>query len=385
MKMLYITQSETNSGFFDWGNEKYIYGHTKKMLDQIEVFCTLGIDTKFYDHLKLRKIQKVNVWDKVKLRLPYSSVYSQIIYTDAINGYDAYYIRVVSSDYNLYRFLKKLRKNNLYAKILLEFPNMDYGEAFSHRMIDMPIYWKIQHFFKKTEKIIDRSITMNGSHQFKNYKNIPIINGIVTKRIKAIDNSQQFDYNEIHLGMVAGFWPVHGVDILIESLHQYYLNVKKEKKIFIHLVGVGPYMSDYHELVKKYHLEDYVFFYGHLLNEQLDQIYEKFDIGICEMAAFRREYPISSCLKSREYLAKGLPMVSSIKNDAIKEGYPYFKLIETSKGVFNMKEIVSFYEEVYRDKEVKEVRDEIRHYAEENVEMQVTLKPIIDYLKIEDK
>lgn len=260
MKMLYITQSETNSGFFDWGNEKYIYGHTKKMLDQIEVFCTLGIDTKFYDHLKLRKIQKVNVWDKVKLRLPYSSIYSQIIYTDAINGYDAYYIRVVSSDYNLYRFLKKLRKNNLYAKILLEFPNMDYGEEFSHRMIDMPIYWKIQHFFKKTEKIIDRSITMNGSHQFKNYKNIPIINGIVTKRIKAIDNSQQFDYNEIHLGMVAGFWPVHGVDILIESLHQYYLNGKKEKKIFIHLVGVGPYMSDYHELVKKYHLEDYVFF-----------------------------------------------------------------------------------------------------------------------------
>lgn len=90
MKMLYITQSETNSGFFDWGNEKYIYGHTKKMLDQIEVFCTLGIDTKFYDHLKLRKIQKVNVWDKVKLRLPYSSIYSQIIYTDAINGYDAW-------------------------------------------------------------------------------------------------------------------------------------------------------------------------------------------------------------------------------------------------------------------------------------------------------
>lgn len=39
---------------------------------------------------------------------------------------------------------------------------------------------------------------MNGTHQFKKYQNILIINSIVTKRIKVIDNSEQFNYNEIH-------------------------------------------------------------------------------------------------------------------------------------------------------------------------------------------
>ncbi len=385
MKMLYITQSETDLGLFDWGNKEYFYGHTKKISDQIEAFCTLGIDTIYYNHLKLRKPRKGNVWNKIKFRLPYSSTYSQIIYTDAIDGYDAYYIRFEGADYNLYQFLKKLRKNNLNAKILLEFPNMDYDEAFAHRIIDIPIYLKIKRFFKKTEKIIDRSITMNGSCQFKNYKNIPIINGIVTKRIKTIDNSEQFNNNEIHLGMVAGFCAVHGVDILIESLHQYYLNEKKNRKIFIHLVGVGACMNDYRELVKKYHLEEYVLFHGYLLSERLDQIYEKFDIGICEMAAYRRNYPVSSCLKSREYLAKGLPIVSSIANDAIKEDFAYFKLIDTSGGIFDMQEIVSFYDEIYGKKKLQEIRKEIREYAEQNVEMQVTLKPVIDYLKMKDK
>ena len=50
-----------------------------------------------------------------------------------------------------------------------------------------------------------------------------------------------------------------------------------------------------------------------------------------------------------------------------------------------MKEIVLFYENVYRDKWIKEVRDEIRHYAEENVNIYIALKSIVNYLKIKDK
>lgn len=383
MRMLYITHSETSL----MRDNKICNGYTKKINDQIEAFCALGIETAYYSQLKLNNLENVTLWDKIKCRLPYSTVSTELIYSDVINGYDAYYIRFGSADYKLYQFIKKLRKNNSKAKILLEFPNMDCTQMFTHRIVDLPIYWKSQRFLKRTRNIIDRSVTMNGSQRFKYYKNIPIINGIVTERIKVIDNNEQFNYREIHLGIVSGFAVVHGVDILIESLHQYYLNGKESREVFIHLVGTGQeaLMEEYDELVKKYHLENYVFFHGYLLNEQLDQIYEKFDIGLCEMAGHRRDYPISSCLKSREYLARGLPIVSSIKNDAMKEGYPYFKLIETFNDRLDMQEIISFYDEVYGNKKLEDIRKEIRQYAQETVEMQITLKPIVDYLKTEDK
>ena len=50
-----------------------------------------------------------------------------------------------------------------------------------------------------------------------------------------------------------------------------------------------------------------------------------------------------------------------------------------------MQEIISFYDEVYGNKKLEDIRKEIRQYAEETVEMQITLKPIVDYLKTEDK
>lgn len=380
MKMLYITQAESDSGQFAWGDKTYIFGHEKKIQDQIEAFRALGIDTAYYNKRKFKRVDKLSILVRIARTLPHVQTYPQIIYTDAINGYDAYYIRFKGADYPFYKFLKKLRANNPNAKILLEFPDMDFVKRLAKRAVTIPLYWKNQYFLKKAEKIVDRSVTMNGSTQFLGFQNIPIINGIVTRRIKLPENEKQSDDNTLHLGMVATFYPVHGADILIESMHQYYCNENNHRKIFLHIVGASRHMDAYRETVKNYHLEDYIVFHGYLLNEPLDEVYEKFDIGICEMAAFRRSYPISSSLKCREYLAKGLPIISSIENDAIQNGYPYFKVIDTSDGTLDMREIVSFYDAIYKNRTVKEVRKEIRNYAEKTVEMTVTLKPVVDYL-----
>lgn len=380
MKMLYITQAESDLGLFSWGDKSYVFGHEKKIRDQIEAFGALGIDTDYYNKRKFKKADKLSVGVRVIRMLPHVQTYPKIIYTDAINGYDAYYIRFKGADYPFYKFLKKLRANNPNAKILLEFPDMDFVKRLAKRAVTIPLYWKNQYFLKKAEKIVDRSVTMNGSTRFLGFQNIPIINGIVTRRIKLPENEKQSDDNTLHLGMVATFYPVHGADILIESMHQYYCNENNHRKIFLHIVGASRHMDAYRETVKNYHLEDYIVFHGYLLNEPLDEVYEKFDIGICEMAAFRRSYPISSSLKCREYLAKGLPIISSIENDAIQNGYPYFKIIDTSDGTLDMREIVSFYDAIYKNKPVKEVRKEIRNYAEKTVEMTVTLKPIAKYL-----
>lgn len=380
MKMLYITQAESDSGQFSWGDKAYVFGHEKKIRDQIEAFGALGIDTDYYNKLEFKKADKLSIGVRVIRMLPHVQTYPKIIYTDAINGYDAYYIRFKGADYPFYQFLKTLRANNPRAKILLEFPDMDYMQRLAQRVITVPLYWKNRHFLKKAEKLVDRSVTMNGSTRFLGFQNIPIINGIVTRRIKLPENEKKTTDNSLHLGIVATFYPVHGADILIEALHKYYLRENNHRKIYLHIVGTGRRMDAYRETVKNYHLEDFVLFHGYLSDAPLDAVYAQLDIGVCEMAAFRRSYPISSALKCREYLAKGLPIISSVKNDAIQEGYPYFKVIDTSDGTFDMNEIAAFYDAIFKQKTVKEVREEIRDYAEKTVEMTVTLKPIAEYL-----
>ena len=49
MRMLYITHSETSL----MRDNKICNGYTKKINDQIEAFCALGIETAYYSQLKL--------------------------------------------------------------------------------------------------------------------------------------------------------------------------------------------------------------------------------------------------------------------------------------------------------------------------------------------
>ena len=55
MRMLYITHSETSL----MRDNKICNGYTKKINDQIEAFCALGIETAYYSQLKLNNLENL--------------------------------------------------------------------------------------------------------------------------------------------------------------------------------------------------------------------------------------------------------------------------------------------------------------------------------------
>lgn len=92
---------------------------------------------------------------------------------------------------------------------------------------------------------------------------------------------------------------------------------------------------------------------------------------------------LSSELKSREFLAKGLPIISGVEIDIFTNmNSPYYLQFPNDASDIDIVDIVNFYDKVYcSSNKVVEVRKAIRCVAEENLSMPSTMSPITDYMK----
>ena len=151
------------------------------------------------------------------------------------------------------------------------------------------------------------------------------------------------------------------------------------------MVGEGEELELYKSLVKKHHLEEYVRFYGKRIGKDLDAVYNKADIAMGTFAFYKAGITISSALKVKEYMAKGFPVVSGCYEDSFgKEDIDFYLGFANDDSTVDMAKVVRFYENLlvkYGSREA--LRDRIRSYAKEKVDMSVVMKPVIDYIHAE--
>ena len=89
----------------------------------------------------------------------------------------------------------------------------------------------------------------------------------------------------------------------------------------------------------------------------------------------------SSELKSREYLARGIPFITGIKLD-ISDVIDQEVFIEfpNDESILDIERIVDFYDSVYK-RGRKEVIVHLRRIAEQWISIEATMKPVCDYFK----
>lgn len=174
----------------------------------------------------------------------------------------------------------------------------------------------------------------------------------------------------------------HGYERIIEGLNDYYQRKNQKYVIRLLLVGNGPEKERYLELVKKYHLEKYVEFYTTISGKELDEIYDKSDIALASFGMYKLGfYGKLGALKTREYLSKGMPVITGCAIDVIKDDYPYAKLFSNDNKVVDMAEVIEFYEKIKKGKSKQAVAESIRNYAHNNVSIESAMRPIIDYIE----
>lgn len=351
-------------------------GSARKSEAQVKALTELGIEMEIYNNKK--KLRK-NFMTKITTRLPFTSVSDSLIYDKKLNGADLYYIRFNWSDWPFSKFVQKLRKNNPKAKIILELPDIDYIHHLSDTLKNFPYIIKDKLCWMKISKCIDRIAIMSKEKFLHEVPCIKILNGIdlsiVDIRKISIKN------HEIHCGAVASLQKVHGYDRFINGLGDYYQN-GGNREVKLHIIGDGEILEELKDLCKKRKMENNVFFHGYLFGEKLDEMYDKLDIGICELAPGRRAFELSSSLKSREYLAKGLPVATASKIDVFEENkFDYVLDYSDGEGSIDIQKIIEFYDAIYFSLENSmRVRDEIRNYAEKYLSIHTVMRPVVNYV-----
>ena len=109
-------------------------------------------------------------------------------------------------------------------------------------------------------------------------------------------------------------------------------------------------------------------------------IYDISDIGVNSLAIHRLGLKKESTLKTKEYAAKGLPVISSYPVDAFskKDQTKYVHLVPGDDSDICVQEIVNFYDRIY-DGNKQTVANSIRTASKNVCDMRVTLNPVISF------
>lgn len=293
------------------------------------------------------------------------------------HSYDAYYIRYGFSDFGFLKSLKNIKQHGN-TKVIVEIPSYPYDAELK---INFP--YKIILLFdtltrKRLLKYVDYIATYSLDKFIYGIQTINICNGI---DVSSIRPSKQLEFSDsLNLIAVAGLSIWHGYDRLLEGIGQYYQNGGK-KNIFFHIVGDGTEVEKYKQIINKYNIEHRVLLYGAKYGDELDNIYDKADIAVVSLGIHRLGLKRVSALKSKEYLAKGLPVITACDVDTFEnKDYDFVLRFPADDSPIDVQKILDFYDHLFKGslEKKQQYANTIRKIAEENCDMSKTMLPIIN-------
>lgn len=293
-------------------------------------------------------------------------------------SYDFAYIRKGAVlDKSVIELVKKAKKTNPKIKIILEIPTYPYLDEFNG-LVKIDIALKERRWTKKLSQYIDRIVTYSDDKEIFDIQCINISNAYEFKQLGF--SREEAEDQTIHLIGVATLCFYHGYDRLIEGLKEYNQKMGQKTKVVFNLIGDGPVLSEYQKLVKDYKLEKIVTLNGRKKMFELDTYYKEANIGVDSLGRHRSGVTYNSSLKGKEYLAKGLPIISGVKTDLDDKDISFYYRVPNDDTPINIDAIVGWYQNLTSNKSQKQLSKEIYQYGQTNFTFSITFSPVIDYL-----
>lgn len=383
-RLLYYTMVSIT----EWGQ-----GISKKILNQIRVFVRHGYEVDLICRAEMNQVAVSRIVNDEllfdlpkpykKLQRPYKVGADRFFFEwvkEKADTYDAVYIRYPYADAPFINALKEMKKYNL--PVVIEIPTFPYDDE-----LKLNLYYRmglyIDKFYRmQMSQYVARVALVCDEKSAFGIPALNIMNGIDFDSIQPITSAAQ-RYNTINLIAVANFQPWHGFDRLIEAMGKYYKN-GGTREVFFFLVGESAsVLSMYKTVAERYGIGNRIIFFGLKYGEELDNIFNKSDIAIDSIELrMLRGVPFSSTLKSREYVARGLPVVSAHPVDIfLKVNTKYHYRINLEEDPIDIERIIKFYDDVYDGRDRKEIVQEIRETFRKICDMEVTMKPVLDYFE----
>lgn len=291
------------------------------------------------------------------------------------------YIRRTVADRAYVRFLQQVKEKFPDCKIIIEIFTYPYDKDDFGKWNAWPFYLKEIIYRRKLKQYVDRFVTYTKDEEIFEVPTICTINGINVESMTIVKGCYQ--KNKLTLIGVAYMQRHHGYERIIEGLREYYQKKNQSYTVELLLIGDGPEKRKYQELVEKYSLQDVVKFYPTMSGTQLDEMYDRSDIALASFGMYKLGYYGKlGALKTRECLAKGMPLMTGCKIDVLDDDYKYAKNFVNSPQIINISEVIKFYEDITKDhRDKQETSRIIREYAVQYVSMESAMKPIINYIE----
>lgn len=364
----------------DLAKEKTYIGVKKKIKGQIEGFKELNVnilnislenDYIMLDDRKTNFKVKGNCGNFKRNKSFFDIISNN--FEELILQYDFIYIRYTVCNIGMLNFIKKFNKYN--KKIFIEIPTYPYDVEYDKNLKNLIILKLDKLILRMDTKNIYRIVLTNNMNKLYSSCSINIFNGIRTKDIASSNFKKKLQNNRINIIAVANISKWHGYDRVIYGLKDYYSQDNNEIEVYFYIVGDGSDKENLESLTNKLKLNNYVKFLGLKYGNELDEIFSQMDIGASSLALFRAgggHDPI----KSKEYVAKGLPVLLGYSDRALLDSLPFVFRSPSDDSAVDISKLVIQYKEMQN----KITKDDILNYAYNNLTWKIQMKKIIDIL-----
>lgn len=364
--MLYIIGKKNN-------NESV--GVIRKVNGQIKIFSQNEFNCDLYE---LPYYRDDSFFTKIAARLIKINLHKHWSINDFVKQ-DCLYIRRLGIwDEKAIDFFCKIKKKKPDIKIVYELPTYPYDGEIKKHWYNYTLFLKDKWNRRHLHRFIDRIVTLTNDKEIFGIPTLKIGNGIDVDKIHP---RQVQETDVVHAIAVANFEWWHGYDRLLEGMKGYYAGNHSRKVIF-HLVGHGSEFERYQKMVTDYGLENYVILHDQQTGEALDAIYDQCNLGIASLGCYRKGLNETQELKSREYLAKGLPFIASVKITDIpaEDKDNIYLQVPNNDSPIDIETVLNFYDRIYSEG-AEQVNNRLRQFAKDHFSMEVAMKEVIDFFK----
>lgn len=357
-------------------------GINKKIRNQIETlrksFYVDAVYRKNDDQLVLEKNSGKEIILVSGMKRPYKVQGSRYLAKFLKkHSYEGCYIRYVFADGQFYKSLKEMAKAD--TRVILEIPTYPYDEEMLDSLENRIVLFLDRMYRNRMKPYVDKIATYSCDREIYGIPAFQVINGVNFENIPLAVHPEQDTC--IRMIAVADLAKWHGYDRLLRGIGEYYRK-NGDREIHFYMVGQGKELELYQEIVREYGIEDKVTFCGSLYGGDLDRIYDKCTLAVECLGAHRKGLKLSSSLKSREYAAKGLPMITSVEIDVFDvQDYPYICMFQGNEEPIDLEKVIQFYDSIYVGNNCNSVAAAIREYAQGLCDMDVVMKPVVDCYK----
>lgn len=297
-----------------------------------------------------------------------------------VSEYDAFYIRrTMCTTPAFLRFLRNIRKEKPNAPIVYEIPTYPYDKELLSPPYFIPMLLRDRWNRPKLKKYVNRIADLSGQQEIFGIPTLYITNGIDLETIEP--RKPSFQRDRINIALAAIFYPWHGIDRMIQGLGDYYGN-GGTRAIHLYLMGDGPERDALQNLADTLGISNHCHFLGMCDREKMDEVFDQCTLAVELLGGHRKNLLLSASLKSREYLAKGLPFIYEGEVDVFRNDPVDFCFnVPADESAVNMPDVLSFYDSLYERYEEPALIRHIYHYAQEHISIDATMKSVTTFFR----